>query len=69
VSKEYLPLEALAATLGLPGRFLKDLAKRGDIPALNVNGRLRFDESTVRDALASLATRKLEDQKAVASDR
>ena len=54
---EYLPLEALAATVGLPRRYLKDLAGRGDIPALNVNGRLRFDEGAVREALARLANR------------
>jgi hypothetical protein len=65
---EYLPLEALAATLGLPSKFLRGLAGRGDIPALDVNGRLRFDESAVREALTKLASRKQKKRKGAAHD-
>ena len=57
---EYLPLDALAAALNLPRPYLRRLAREGRIPALNVNGRLRFDEAQVREALRRLAaeTRK-----------
>jgi len=57
---EYLPLDALAATLNLPRPYLRRLAREGRIPVLHVNGRLRFDEVQVRGALRRLAadTRK-----------
>ena len=53
-SGEYVSLEALAAALGLPRAYLRRLADDGHIPSLNVNGRLRFDESSVRTALHDL---------------
>lgn len=52
---EYLPLDALAATLGLSRSYLRRLARTGRIPSLNANGRLRFDELQVREALRRLA--------------
>lgn len=52
---EYLPLDALAVTLGLPRTYLRRLAREGEIPVLDVNGRQRFDESQVREALRRLA--------------
>ena len=54
-SKGYLPLEALAANLGLSQSYLRGLAKRRLIPYLDVNGRLRFDEAQVRAALIDIA--------------
>lgn len=53
--KIFLNLEALAAELGLPQYYLRDLAKQRKIPALDVNGRLRFDPQDVGEALARLA--------------
>jgi len=54
---EYMSLEALAAGLHLPKRFLRRLASQRLIPALDVNGRLRFDEVQVREALRTLSHR------------
>jgi hypothetical protein len=54
---EYLPLEALAARLNLPQRYLKGLALASDIPSLNVNGRLRFNPAAVQQALDKLAAK------------
>lgn len=56
----YCSLEALAATFQLPQHFLRELALRGDIPALNVNGRLRFNPVEVQTALDSLARKQAE---------
>lgn len=56
---EYLPLDALAARLNLPRTYVRRLAREGRIPSLNVNGRLRFDESAVREALRQLAAEPL----------
>jgi len=58
----YCSLEALAATFQLPQHFLRELALRGDIPALNVNGRLRFNQVEVQIALDKLAGKKAEGQ-------
>jgi len=54
-TSEYLSLDALAAALGLPRSYLRRLTREGSIPALNVNGRPRFDEADVRTALTRLA--------------
>jgi hypothetical protein len=51
----FVSLDALAVRLGLPRAFLRKLSKSGEIPALNVNGRIRFDETVVREALTGLA--------------
>lgn len=52
---EYISLYVLAARLKLPRRFLRDCARRGDIPSLTIGGRLRFDEMAVRGALREMA--------------
>ena len=57
---EYLPLDALAATLNLPRPYLRRLVSERRIPVLHVNGRLRFDEAQVREALRRLAGDTLE---------
>jgi excisionase family DNA binding protein len=54
----YLSLEALAATLSLPQTYLRKLAEGGNIPFLNVSGRLRFNPSQVQDALNQLAEKR-----------
>ena len=53
----YVSLEAVAAELGLPKSYLKQLAANKSIPYLNVNGRLRFDGPAVRQALHQLAAK------------
>ena len=60
---QYLSLEALSATLGLPHQYLRNLAAEGHIPFLDVNGRKRFSEREVREALASLAQKTKEQRK------
>ncbi len=54
---EYLALDAMATRLALPKTYLRRLAKDGILPHLNINGRLRFDETAVREALRDLARR------------
>ena len=54
MKSQYLSLEALAATLGLPQGYLRNLASEGQIPFLDVNGRKRFYEEDVRDALKKM---------------
>jgi len=68
-ASEYLPLDALAATLGLPRSYLRRMAREGSIPALNVNGRLRFDEAAVREALARLTRSRKTVKRRVAAGR
>ena len=53
--KSYTSLDGLAAAIGLPRPYLRDLASKRLIPVLDVNGRLRFDEDHVREALRDLA--------------
>jgi len=45
--------------LNLPEKFLRTLAENGGIPCLNVNGRFRFDEHQVRDALNRQASQRV----------
>jgi len=51
----YISLDALASALGLPRRFLREQAERGGIPCLRIGGRLRFEETEVREALRKAA--------------
>ena len=53
----YISLEALAATLKLPQKFLRELVAKQQIPYLNVNGRLRFNIVAVEQTLDELAKR------------
>ena len=53
----YVSLEALAAELGLPKSYLKQLSANKVIPCLDVNGRLRFGSLAVRQALGELASK------------
>lgn len=54
---KYVSLEALAAELCLPKEYLKNLASRGDIPNLDVNGKMRFNLQAVQQALDKLAAK------------
>jgi hypothetical protein len=51
----YISISILSIRLGLPEAYLKNLAAKGDIPKLNVNGRLRFNPEAVQKALDKLA--------------
>ena len=53
----YISLESLAVELGLPKSYLKQLAVKGSIPCLNINGRLRFNPATVQQAIDKLAVK------------
>ena len=48
-------MEVLALRLNLPRTFIQQAAEARTIPYLDVNGRKRFSEASVRDALERLA--------------
>ena len=52
---QYLTLDALSSVLGLPRTYLRRLAKLGDLPYLNVGGKMRFSEAQVREKLEAMA--------------
>ncbi len=54
VSDIYISLELIAIKLKLPKKYIRQRAEVGDIPCLNVNGRLRAQEQSVREALSKL---------------
>ena len=54
----YISLEVLAAKVGLPKAYLKELTAKGLIPSLNVSGRLRFNPDAVKAALNELAAKR-----------
>jgi hypothetical protein len=56
----YISLSDLATHFGLPRSFLKELADKGLIPSLNVNGRRKFNPATVEKALEKLADQRAE---------
>jgi hypothetical protein len=56
-TKIYIPLNATAKVLGLPSTYIKELAGNGDIPKLDVNGRLRFNPEAVQKALDNIAAK------------
>jgi hypothetical protein len=53
--RQFISLTRLAEETSLPKAYLAELAEKGLIPALKVNGRLRFNLETVRNALNELA--------------
>ena len=56
---KFISLEALAVTLNLPQKFLRELADKKQIPSLDVNGRLRFNPEVVQSALNQIAAKEL----------
>jgi excisionase family DNA binding protein len=48
-------LESAAAELGLPQKYLRDLARENKIPYLTVGGRMRLNPAAVADALDRLS--------------
>ena len=51
----FISLNVLANRVGLPRDYLKNLADKGAIPSLEVQGRRRFNGPAVDAALAKLA--------------
>ena len=58
----FLPLDVLATDLGLSRQYLRRLAREGEIPYLDVNGRKRFDPEQVRIALRDFAAKQKQGQ-------
>ena len=53
---DYINLECLALKLSLPKSYLRRLIKEGELPYLDTgNGRKRFQEKAVRQALDKIA--------------
>ena len=53
----FVSLSCLSSNLKLPKDYLVQLARKGEIPCLAVNGRLRFNPAAVQQALDKLAAR------------
>jgi hypothetical protein len=53
---KFVNLNVLSQNLGLPAKYLRQLALSRKIPVLNVNGKLRFDLDAVEHALEKLTT-------------
>lgn len=56
-AQKFIPLDALATTLGIPRTWLRSLADSGDIPCLRVGRRRLFDPAGVGQALSQRAAR------------
>jgi len=54
-SGKYITTEKLSTRLGLPREYILELARRKQIPALNIKGRMRFNPAAVQTALDRLA--------------
>ena len=54
-TQSYLPLEPMARRVGVPLRFLRELARAGRVPHLKVGGRLLFSPVQVQLTLAEIA--------------
>ncbi len=58
---DYISLEAIAAQLNLPATYLKRLVGCGKLPCIDIgNGRLRFQEESVRTVLKEMEYALLE---------
>jgi hypothetical protein len=53
----YISFDALVATLGLPRRYLRDLADAKRIPFLEIGNRKYFDAGEVVAAIHKLAAK------------
>ena len=57
---DYISLDCLALTLSLPRAYLKRLVDAGKLPYINAgNGRKRFQEKVVRDALSRIEKQQI----------
>jgi excisionase family DNA binding protein len=53
---DYMTLECLALNLSLPKAYLRRLLREGKLPYIDTgNGRKRFNEAEVRQALAKIS--------------
>jgi excisionase family DNA binding protein len=60
---DYISLECLALQLALPKAYLRRLVDNGKLPYIDIgNGRLRFQEQAVRQALDRLAEQGRHDE-------
>jgi hypothetical protein len=55
--RQFISLTSLAAEISLPKAYIVELADKGLIPSLDVNGRLRFNITAVQQALDKLASK------------
>jgi excisionase family DNA binding protein len=63
---DYVSLECLALQLALPKTYLKRLADSGKLPYIDTgNGRKRFQEQSVREALSQIEQQSLTTTKGV----
>jgi len=53
---EFVSLDRLATHFDLPKPYLRNLAEKGLIPSLDVNGRRRFNPLAVEKALERLSS-------------
>ena len=53
----FVSLSRLSSSLKLPKDYLVRLAKKGEIPCLTVNSRLRFNPTAVQQELDKLAAK------------
>jgi hypothetical protein len=56
IENTFISLDHLAARLGLPKTYLKQLAEKRSVPYLLVSGRMRFNPVQVQDALDRIAS-------------
>ena len=54
---KFVSLNRLASETKLPKKYLLRLAEKKKIPALQINGRYRFNLATAQQALADLAAK------------
>ena len=59
----YISLDHLAARLGLPKTYLKQLAQQRSVPFLQVSGRMKFNPVQVQQALDLMASQGISDIK------
>ena len=64
-----MPLEALASSLGLPRKWLRDEADAGRIPCLRIGRRLLFSLEAVQEVLAERAAKLLESDNYATNER
>lgn len=55
--RQFISLTRLAEETSLPKAYITELTEKGIIPALKVNGRLRFNPVAVQQALDKLAAK------------
>jgi len=63
---DYMTLECLALNLSLPKAYLRRLLREGKLPYIDTgNGRKRFNEVEIREALLRLSSTKERKQRTI----